>query len=672
MAVISSLFVKLSADSAELTKELNKTKRHARTWSDDVARYAKYGAAGFAAVAGAAALAAKSIYDSQAPIIDRFGKLSDSVDISVERLQSYRYAAGLAGISTQQLDSSVSKFNRRLGKAAEGGGAAAKAFKQLGIDAKELSSKGTDAAFNEVLDKLNQIEDRAVANGIAFDLFGQSATDIMRLSSEAINQASQEMAGFNGLISRVDAAKIEAANDAMYRVDQATEAVSRRLAVDMAPLLQATSELFYENVIQTDSFRNIGSTAMDVVASAVGWLGDRLQDLRTAFYALGTAGTAVGYGIVKVLNIVGVTSDETVKEWKGYLDDAINDVKESWNAENFSDALAEKIKQANEEAEKLKTTVNQIGKGDSLGIAGGGSGAGAPPPVSATGVSIKSDAPKAEEEGFSARILSFVEYREKLREEYSQLADIYRSDTQIAVDELNEKTAILGEYATLGDEEAIAARELEAQVRAEHEARITQIHQAEIDRRNRAREAERNLAIQTAQSTALGILSLLKSTSAAGDKESKKQFNRNKKISIAEAVVQGGVAVQRALSSAPPPYSYILAAVTAAKALKTVQQIRGTSYEGGGSLSAGGGGTSVPSETESATTAGSQTQTTERVETTANQEAPAGNIYVLYSGSGDLTNDDNDRIREQIRELADTQALKVSGSDIDDMRIEVV
>lgn len=95
--------------------------------------------------------------------------------------------------------------------------------------------------------------------------------------------------------------------------------------------------------------------------------------------------------------------------------------------------------------------------------------------------------------------------------------------------------------------------------------------------------------------TALNMLASLNSSfldrdlARAGDNEAKKEqlrkasFEREKKLNIAKAVINGAQAVMQVLANTPPPLSYILASGTAVMTGLQIDAIKNSSYSGGGS-----------------------------------------------------------------------------------------
>ena len=111
------------------------------------------------AVAAAATFglrAIKSFVSDTLDSIDAMAKMSARIGISVEDLKGLRLAATQAGSSASDLDKSLEKMNKRLGSAAQGGGAAAKTIKQLGLNTQELIDAGTAEAFKMIADKISE------------------------------------------------------------------------------------------------------------------------------------------------------------------------------------------------------------------------------------------------------------------------------------------------------------------------------------------------------------------------------------------------------------------------------------------------------------------------------------------------------------------------------------
>jgi hypothetical protein len=88
--------------------------------------------------------------------------------------------------------------------------------------------------------------------------------------------------------------------------------------------------------------------------------------------------------------------------------------------------------------------------------------------------------------------------------------------------------------------------------------------------------------IEIAQMVAGSITGIAAGLEATGLVSARKAFNINKAASASDATVNGILAVQKALASAPTPYNYVLAGIVGASAAGNVAKILATPFGGGG------------------------------------------------------------------------------------------
>lgn len=130
----------------------------------------------------------------------------------------------------------------------------------------------------------------------------------------------------------------------------------------------------------------------------------------------------------------------------------------------------------------------------------------------------------------------------------------------------------------------IEAKELEIITKAEYAEREKQIEKEKIEAiaAYNKQQIQNQQLLTTNQTQALGALSSLFSTFAsATDTQNKKSFERAKKFSIAQALVNTLLSVSQAMASAPPPLNFVLASAAALAGAATVGQIRSQQFGGG-------------------------------------------------------------------------------------------
>src|SRR4029079_4520127 len=140
----------------------------------------------------------------------------------------------LSGVGAEEFDGTLEKMVKNLGNAAAEGGPTAEALKRIGLDAKTLASQSPDEAFKQIAEGISQIvnpAERARAATAIFGKTGQSLLNTMMAGKAGIEAAAAETAKYGTAVSRVDAAKVEAANDAITRAGEVVHGLAAQVAV---------------------------------------------------------------------------------------------------------------------------------------------------------------------------------------------------------------------------------------------------------------------------------------------------------------------------------------------------------------------------------------------------------------------------------------------------------
>lgn len=172
--------------------------------------------------------------------LDNIGKTADKIGLTTDALQELRTIAESAGIAQGSLDSSLERFNKRLGEAQQGGGAASKVLKQLGLDAGDLASMGLDKALSVTADRIAGLEgptERAAAAAALFGREGVAMVNLMREGSAGMERMRQEARDL-GII--IDEDLVRGAEDAQTKLDLMGRVIDAQLnsaLIELAPLL---------------------------------------------------------------------------------------------------------------------------------------------------------------------------------------------------------------------------------------------------------------------------------------------------------------------------------------------------------------------------------------------------------------------------------------------------
>lgn len=247
----------------------------------------------FAGLAGAAGLGA--LVKGQMEAIDSTAKLSDRLGISTEALTGLQHAAGLSGVDAESLTGSLEKMLNTLNDAATKGSTAAATFQKMGLDAAKLANMAPDQAFAAISDGLVNIKNPAERASAAMDIFGKSGQALLPLmlsGSEGLKAAQAEAAKLGLTFSRVDAAKVEAANDAMSKMGEVAQGVGRTLAIQLAPYITAGADALTNFATSGEGLGPKVIGGFKLVLSGIATTADYLSLAQAGFYSLRAASQA--------------------------------------------------------------------------------------------------------------------------------------------------------------------------------------------------------------------------------------------------------------------------------------------------------------------------------------------------------------------------------------------
>ncbi len=147
-------------------------------------------AVGTAAAGAVAGLTAATV--STATLADDLLTTSQITGVSTDTLQELAYAADLVDVSVDTITGTMKKNIKSMQSAQKGTGAAADAYKRLGIEVTNSDGtlKDSEEVYWAAIDALGQMEEGTERDALAMDLFGKSAQDLNPL----INTGSENMA----------------------------------------------------------------------------------------------------------------------------------------------------------------------------------------------------------------------------------------------------------------------------------------------------------------------------------------------------------------------------------------------------------------------------------------------------------------------------------------------
>ena len=496
-----------------------------------VTKIAKIGAAfGAAGVAAGVALTKASMAS-----VDALAKTSDRLGIATEKLAGLQHAASLAGVENRTLEKSLQNLAVGVSDAADGTGVAKDALLELGLSAGILEQLPLDQQMLEVADAMQGVKNQADKVRIATDLFGARGVSVLNMigsGSENLTKMAEEAEHLGIAVSRVDAAKIEAANDSVTRAKSVFAGLGNQLSDAFSPIIGEVATRFYQAALDTEGFGNIGQDVAAALVRGFGTFLDTIQMVRHGILAVELIALKAKKSFQNVFEPTAaetefqkqriafqqqiIKGEKTQQEFVLWQIDAQKRLRDGTFIANGA------IKQGSQETEDaIEKVIQQMAE--------------------LTGTAL----PSERIELFYNRIIAKAEEAGKV------VAD-------------NSPAKVLADSAGEGVETVVK--------------KLTFLEKTAIEGSKRRTEFEaKSMTEQTDH-----VLGELSNQFSGIAQNNKKLFALNKAFQIAQAVMQTYQGATLALSSYPPPLSFIMAGAQVAAGLGQVAQIRAQSFEGGG------------------------------------------------------------------------------------------
>jgi hypothetical protein len=248
------------------------------------------------------------LYKSIGEGIDAAGKLSDRLGVSTEKLTALQYAAETSDVGVDSLNTGLQKMLSTLGNARQGSEASAEAFNRLGLDVQQLARADASDAFSQIAEKISTLPTASDRARAAMDIFGKQGQALMPMLSEGaagIAKATAEAERLGLTFSRVDASKLDAANDAVARIGSLVKGYLTKAVIALAPYVEAVADKLLDwGTSAGDVGANV-TGAVEWIASAVAKAADWVEVLKAGFYGFkGVVIAAVG-GAIKAVDLLG-------------------------------------------------------------------------------------------------------------------------------------------------------------------------------------------------------------------------------------------------------------------------------------------------------------------------------------------------------------------------------
>jgi len=318
-----TMSIDFAANIARLEENTRKAAGSVRQMSDQIdsaVGFARNALASLGVAIGVNAFVSQVRAASEAA--DAAAKMGDRFSIATQSAVGMSVAVEMAGGSQEGLVSALRKTTSSVAEAAMKAGETRTAFTQLGLSATELSRLPVDQQFERIVDSLGKVENATLRNALGNQVLGKSYGEVAGLvaeGSDAIRQATEDATAWGLALSRVDAAKVEAANDAMTRVQNAARGLFTTISVALAPAIKMVADYFADSAKAANGYKEEVVSGSEWVAQAIAYSANAVHFLQQAW-----AGVKLAVGLALDFVIQSVASMDQV------YTDFMNKFADSW------------------------------------------------------------------------------------------------------------------------------------------------------------------------------------------------------------------------------------------------------------------------------------------------------------------------------------------------------
>lgn len=563
MTDIAKINIKLQAENEGLLKKLNASEKRVGRFAKKAKTATKKANKSFKNVGapllslkaklGIASAAMGVLAKKTLDNVDAMGKFADQIGVAPEKLQAIQHAAQMAGMGVDTTNMALQRMQRRVSEAANGTGEAVNALQELNIDAAKLAQLPVDQQLKKVADAMQGVEGQGDKTRLAMKLFDSEGVKMIRIMGEgsaAINAAEKELALLGATVDSSTTQQFAETNDAFTRFQTAVSGIGTVMMKTFAPALE---NIFNGLAVKLpQAFRHVSQVISDFVQASQPTL-----DVLVRIAGMVLAGfQRMGAGIVRV----GSTIVNAVKDQVDKLNtaaQAINDfknvVREKLGLDPIQfnpftvEGLEEKAAEMAEKSVALMQQADQTIKDAQAGTV--------------------------------------------FEQGQSMITRLFSPDSDTSGGEGGGEGGEGGE----GQDPVVAAVASKFDMLRELSAGYYTDAQAMADDGYKALQSIETADLKFSELNAKQKLGVMKALGGATlsllQSSGKKGFKIAKKINLARAIVSTATGVAEALKLGWP-VGVAKAAVIAAKGMKTIKQIKGTSIgsQGAGGVSGGGGG----------------------------------------------------------------------------------
>lgn len=599
---MAEITANIGANIDPLERGLNRAQSLLRRFGRQFQQLARRVAQFTTGIAAAGAALGSVLVKKSLASIDSMAKLARQLGTTTESLGVMERAAVLSGTSLSELQRPAIRMNQVLGEAARGAGTGAKALELLNLRAEDLMALPFDKRLQVIAQRMQEMNLNAQQQSDIMAQLGDSRGRLFNLMEDGaavLQRATREATAFGLAVSDVDAAQIEAANDALSTIGAVITGIGNRIAVFLAPLLEKIGTSFATAAVESEGFRAQIEASFTFMTRAAGFVADAVHlitaGLKTVNVGVNMVGNAFIQAAASIERGFREALDGSIQKVNNLIAalnlvpgveiDPVADLTDRGFGQGIQRFAAESRRLVAESRLDLMQTLNEPLPSDS---------------IKAWLAEVDRASQEATRRVVDSRQTMVaasmeIDNEQEAREREKAERDLERQKQKLDVFTLAllteeevereshkrrlEELALFHEQRLIEDQEAA---ELRARLVEQHEARIADI-------KNRESQRAADFAEMTEREKTATVLSEGRKLLAGVASQNKTLFNLNKAAAIAETVVQGLVGAERTWAAYPYPWNIPMTALHVAGTAARLASLASQGFSGGESGGGGGG-----------------------------------------------------------------------------------
>ncbi|MGC9260920.1 MAG: hypothetical protein ACP5I8_12725 [Phycisphaerae bacterium] len=356
MSTVGVIDVLLRAD----TKKFSKGTKHAQTAMGKLGESFKriQGiAAGFleGAVIFSALSRLKEGVEEAFDSLEQLSQTSQALGISTRALSSLGYAAAAMGVKGVNMGDTLTRMEAHLGSLSVTASATKTALESYGVNIQKIASESPDKAFADTAEAVSKAGSSMQKATIAMALLGRQGLALLPLLNKGkagLAEAAAEARKMGLSIGAIQAAKAEAAAEAVRKIGLAFKGLSEQIAINLAPYITVIANKITKFATAGGNMGTVVFNAFKYVILGASKFADVLQLLKLGFDAAKTESTVVLTEITGGLMGAYYAGKALIDVFTLHWGDAANDIKQigyvaSQTANMVANSSAKLAKEAN-------------------------------------------------------------------------------------------------------------------------------------------------------------------------------------------------------------------------------------------------------------------------------------------------------------------------------------